>query len=1057
MKQKLLMFFVLGLLFANFAVAQNKSVTGTVLGVDDKLPIPGASVKIKGTNNAVQTNSEGRYTISVPGSTTVLVFSSLGYEAVERVVGNQSVISVSLASSTNNLSQVVVVAYGTQRKEAITGSIATIGSADIEKRTVTNATQLLQGSSPGIATTSGNGQPGSGTTIRLRGFGSFAASSSPLIILDGSQYDGSIGDINVNDIDNISILKDASSSALYGARAANGVIIITTKRGKTLGATSMNASVNQGFSERGTPEYDRLNAYEYYPAYWQAIKNNLMFSATPAQTDAVASQNATNTVATNLVYNPFNVANNAIVGVDGKINPNATLLYDDFDWYAPLQRTGKRLDVNTSLSGKTEKADYYVSLGYLKDNGYILKSDLKRFNGRINVNGQIKPWLKTGLNLSASFTDLTNAQDAASGSGSSFINPFVSARNIGPIYPVFARDAAGNTIINPTTGSPYYDYGQHPGAVNRPTGAAPGRNLIYETILNDNLARRNNIGGRTYLDVKFLKDFTFTPSINIDVRSNVSSSYQNPTVGDGASVGGYAGNTSTTIRSFTFDQLLNYSKSFGNHNVAATAGHENYDYTYRNFSGSKVSQILQGNTEFGNFVTPNGVGGYRDKETIESFLSRVTYNYKEKYYVEGSLRRDGSSRFSPESRWGTFFSAGASWSIIKEDFMKNINWVSDLRLKASYGEVGNNQILADGSQSYYAFQAFYDLGWNNGTEPGILASSLATPDLQWETTKTLNLGLSFGLFKNRLNGELEYFKRGSGQLIFSVPLPVSGLVTSVLQNIGSMENRGWELQLGGDVLRAKDFKWNLVTNWTVFKNEITKLPAETPTIISGTKKREVGQDVYQFWLRQYAGVDPNDGSALYIPADGTAAANIRTVDGVQYVTNQTFAKFDYSGTAIPDLMGSFTNTFSYKDLSLSFLVNYQIGGKFYDSVYQGLMSVSYGASLHKDAADSWSTTNKTSQIPRLDVGNTTNINATSSRWLVDASYISFSNVNLSYRLPKSWLNKIDVSGARIFATAENLGTVSKRRGLDPREAFDGVNTTTYLAPRVYSFGLSLSL
>jgi TonB-linked SusC/RagA family outer membrane protein len=1050
MKQKLLLLFVAAILLCFSAFAQNKTIAGKVTGADDGLAIPGASVKIKGTNTGVQTDINGNYAITAPSSTTVLVFSSLGYTEAERTVGNQAVINVSLAGTTNNLNQVVVVAYGTQKKEAITGSIATISTADIEKRTVTNATQLLQGSSPGIATTSGNGQPGTSTTIRLRGFGSFAASSSPLIILDGSQYDGSIGDINVNDIDNISILKDASSSALYGARAANGVIIITTKRGKNVGSLSMNATVNKGYSERGTPEYDRLDVYQYYPAFWQAIKNNLQFGS--GQTEAVAAQNATNTVATQLIYNPFNVANNAIVGTDGKLNPNATLRYDDSDWYSPLQRTGERLDVNTSFSGKTEKADYYISLGYLKDNGYIIKSDMKRFNGRINVNGQIKPWLKTGLNLSASFSDLTNAQDASTGQSTSIINPFNFARGIGPIYPVFARDASGNTIINPTTGEPYYDYGQHPGAINRPSGATPGRNVVYETILNDQLARRNNIGGRTFVEVKFLKDFTFIPAINVDFRNNVSSSYQNPTVGDGASVGGAASNTSTTIKSYTFNQLLNYNKSFGNHNIAATVGHETYDYTYRNFSASKTSQILQGNTEFDNFVTPDGVGGYRDRETIESFLSRATYNYKEKYYVEGSLRRDGSSRFSPQSRWGTFFSAGASWSINKEDFMKNVSWVNDLRLKASYGEVGNNALT-----EYYDYQAFYELGWNNGLEPGVLATSLATPDLRWETSKTLNLGLSFGLFKNRLYGELEYFKRGSGQLLFSVPLPTSGLVTSILRNIGSMENRGLELQLGGDVLRAKDFKWNLVTNWTVFKNEITKLPAETPTIISGTKKREVGQDVYSFWLRQYAGVDPADGSALYIPADGTAAANIRTVNGVQYVTNQTFAKFDYSGTAIPDLMGSFTNTFTYKDLSFSFLINYSIGGKFYDSEYQSLMSPTYGSSLHADAANSWSTTNTSSQIPRLDIGNTANINATSSRWLVDASYISFSNVNLSYRLPKKWLNKVDVSGARIFVTGENLGTLSKRKGLDPREAFDGVNDATYLAPRVFSFGLSLSL
>jgi TonB-linked SusC/RagA family outer membrane protein len=1052
MKQKLLKLFVLCMLTISTAFAQNKKITGKVLGAEDGLPIPGVSVKIKGASTAVQTETNGTYSITVPNSATVLVYSYLSYETIEKTVGNQTVINVSLQSTTNTLNQVVVVAYGTQKKESITGSVATIGLADIEKRTVTNATQLLQGSAPGIATTSGNGQPGTSTSIRLRGFGSFAASSSPLIVLDGSQYDGSIGDINVNDIDNMSILKDASSSALYGARAANGVIIITTKRGKTLGSSTINATINQGYSERGTPEYDRLNAYQYYPAYWQAIKNNLMYSASPAQTEAVASQNATNTVATNLVYNPFNVPNNQVVGTDGSLNPNATLLYDDFDWFKPMTRTGKRTDANLSFSGKTDKTDYFVSMGYLKDNGYIIKSDFKRFNGRVNVNSQVKPWLKTGLNLSASFTDLNNAFDSSTGNGASFVNAFSFARGIGPIYPVYARTAAGALIPNTLTGSDWFDYGQHPGSINRPTGASPGRHVIYETLLNDNLARRNTFGGRTYIEIKFLKDFTFTPSVNIDIRNNISNEYRNPLVGDGASTNGYAFNSTNNVKSYTLNQILNYNKSLGKNNIAATLGHENYDYTIRSFSGSKTGQTAQGNTELANFVTTSGLTGNRDIDRIEAYFSRVNYNYDNKYFLEGSVRRDGSSRFSASKRWGTFFSAGASWSIIKEDFMKNIDWVSDLRLKASYGEVGNNAL-----DTFYAYDAFYDLGFNNNSEPGVLLSSLAAPNLKWETSKTTNLGLSFGLFKNRLLGELEYFKRGSGELLFSIPKPLSNAVTSELSNIGSMENRGWELQLSGDVLRSKDFSWNLLTNWTIFKNEITALPAETPTIISGTKRREVGQDIYAFYLRQYAGVDPNDGAALYIPADGTAAANIRTVNGVQYVTSQTFAKFDYSGTAIPDLAGSFTNTFNYKDLSFSFLINYQIGGKFYDSVYQGLMGISYGSALHADAANAWTTTNKTSQFPRLDVGNTANINATSSRWLIDASYLSFSNVNLTYKLPKAWLNKIDVAGAKVFLTGENLGTISKRRGLDPRQSFDGTNGNTYLSSRIYSFGLSLSL
>ena len=1050
MKKLLQSLFIL-LCVATTAMAQTRTITGTVTSKEDGLPLPGVSVKVKEVPNVgVVAASNGKFTIQVPANGKTLVISFIGYVPQEVPITG-SVVNASLTADSKLLNEVMVVAYGTQKKEAITGSVATIGTAAIEKRTVTNATQLLAGAAPGITTTSGNGQPGSGANIRLRGFGSFAASSSPLIILDGSQYDGSIGDINVNDIDNLSILKDATSSALYGARAANGVIIITTKRGKT-GAAQLNAVLNQGFSERALPEYDRLNAYEYYPAFWQAMKHNFMFSASPAQNEATASQNATNGVRTQLVYNPFNVANNAIVGTDGKLNPNATLLYDDFDWFSPLQRVGKRTDANVSFSGRTEKSDYYVSVGYLNDQGYILKSDIERFTARINANSQIKPWIKTGFNLSASFSDVNNASDASTGNANSFSNVFSFTRGMGPIYPVHARDAAGNKIFNVAEGIDWYDYGLHPGAVNRPQGASPGRHVIYETMLNDNLSRRNNIGGRGYVEVRFLKDFTFTPSINIDIRNNGTNVYWSPLVGDGVSYGGYASNTSSNIRSYTFNQILNYNKSIEKHNIGATLGHETYDFTSRSFNAQRSGVVARGITDLGNFVTLLGAGGLTDRETIESYFSKVTYNYDEKYFVEGSVRRDGSSRFHPNNRWGTFFSAGASWSISKEEFIKNQSWIDDLRAKISYGEVGNNNL-----STYYAYDAYYDLGSNNGTEGGLLLSSVATPDLKWETSKTMNAGLTFSLFKRKLYGEFEYFKRGSGQLIFSLPLPISDPVTSRLANIGSMENRGFELQLGSQLVKTNNFSWDLVTNWTILKNEITKMPVETPTIISGTKRREVGKDYYAYWLRQYAGVDPADGSSLYIPADGTAASNIRTVNGKQYVTSQTFAKFDYSGTAIPDLMGAISNTFNYKDFSLSFLVNYQLGGKFYDGNYAGLMNLSYGSALHKDALKSWTTTNTGSDVPRLDIGANVNINTASSRWLIDASYLSLTNANLSYKLPKSLLGKIDVSSARVFVGGENLLLFSKRKGLDPRESFDGTNSTTYSPSRIMSFGINLSL
>lgn len=1049
--RKLLQSIFLMLFISTAALAQERTITGIVSGVENGTPIHGATVSASGTTGGTSTDANGKYSIRIPSNVKSILISSVGYLPKLAVLGASNVLNVALESDSKSLSDVVVVAYGTAKKEAITGSVATLSSADIDKRVVTNVTNILAGLAPGISVAATNGQPGTSSSIRLRGFGSFSAGNSPLFVVDGAQYDGNIGDINPDDIESVSILKDATSSALYGARAANGVIIITTKRGKSA-TPQVSASFSRGFNTRGIPEYDRVNAFEYYPAMWQGLKNNYQFSASPVLTEAAAAQKATDNIQSLLVYNPFNVPNNQIVGINGKINPAASLKYNDFDWYAPLQRVGNRTDAGVSASGKSDKSDYYISMGYLKDNGYVLKSDFERFNARINVNTKIRPWLKTGLNISGSLSNSNLASDNATGNGASFINIFQFARGIGPIYPVHAFDATGQPIMNPATGEQWYDYGSYPGAVARPQGASPGRNVVLETMLNSTLNKRSMVSARSYFDFKFLKDFTFTPSFNVDIRNSNGMTFQNPTVGDGNSQNGYLSNSGNNTQSYTFTQLLNYTKQFNLHNISVIAVHETYDYSYRTFSTSKTGIILTGNTELDNFVTPFGSSGHKDRETLESYFSKATYNYDQKYFVEGSVRRDGSSRFSPQSRWGTFYSVGGSWSISKESFLEHVSWLDDLRVKASYGQVGNNQI-----SSYYGYQAFYDLGWNNGAEPGVLLSSAATPDLKWEKSNTFNSGIDFSLFRKRVYGTLEVFKRGSDQLIFSVPQPLSDPVTSINANIGSMYNKGIELQLGGDIVRARDFTWSLLTNWTMFKNEITKMPAQTPIITSGTKRREVGGDYYRFWLRQYAGVDPTDGSSLYIPADGTAAANIRSVKGKDYVTSQTYAKFDYSGTSIPDLMGSFTNTFRYKNFSLSMLVNYQIGGKFYDAVYQGLMSVgSYGGSLHKDILGSWTTTNTTSNIPRIDVGNTANINATSSRWLVDASYINFSNINLAYRFPTELLRKYNLKNMTFYIAGENLSLISKRTGMNPVESYDGLNANTYTPSRVISVGANIT-
>ncbi|QIL39512.1 SusC/RagA family TonB-linked outer membrane protein [Pedobacter sp. HDW13] len=1058
MKQKLLLILMVTVLSYFNALAQNKTITGKVVDADDGLPLPGVSIKIKGTTQVTQTTGQGTFSMSAPQNAQALILSYVGYTEQEVKITGET-LTIRLASSSKNLQDVIVVAYGTSKKEAITGSVATMSAKQLDNRIITNVTNVLAGVAPGVVTTSGNGQPGSSSAIRIRGFGSISASNSPLFVLDGSVYDGELGDINANDIESISLLKDASSSALYGSRAANGVVIITTKKGKSTTPT-LNATYSQGFSKRGIPEYDRIGALDYYPLMWQALKNSLVYpsSGTGISESAAATQ-ATNTIQGQLVYNPFNVPNNQIVGVDGKLNPNAQLLYSDFDWYKQASRVGKRTEFNVNSSAKGEKTDYYFSMNYLKDNGYLIKTDFERFNARINANTQLRPWLKTGINLAGSLSNGNLAQDASTGSATAFVNVFNFARGIGPIYPVHAYDASGNPILT-TTGEQWYDYGGHPGAVNRPQGASAGRNVIYETMLNDVLSRRLALNGRAYAEIKFLKDFTFKPTISIDFINAYSTEYRNSIVGDGSTVGGSSTKRSTPTQSYTFNQVLSYSKTFGKHSVNALVGHENYDYDWRRLSATKQSQILDGNTEFPNFVTPSDAGGYKDTYRVESYFGKAGYSYMDKYFVDASIRRDGTSRLSKQSRWGTFFSAGASWAINKEDFMNEVKWINDLRLKASYGEVGNDNLidatLVEHNSLYYNYQAFYELGWNNGSEPGLLLATAATPDLKWESVNTFNTGIAFSLFNNRLKGEIEYFKRGSSNLLFAVPQPLSDPITSIRRNIGSMYNTGIDLQLSGDILRSENFNWNLLSNWSWLKNKITKMPAETPTVTSGTKRLEVGRDIYAYYLRQWAGVDPTDGSALFEPNAGVTT-DLRTVNGRVLTTNINNARSDYSGSAIPDLYGSVTNTFNYKNFGLSFLISYQIGGKFYDSNYQSLMSTTYGSALHTDVLNSWMTPGQVTDIPRLDIGRSTQFNGTSSRWLIDASYIAFRNVNLSYTLPQRWIKGATLSSVRVFAAGENLGLISKRKGMDPTESFTGVNTTNYVPSRMISFGINVSL
>jgi TonB-linked SusC/RagA family outer membrane protein len=876
MKQSLLilLLFVLGI--AN-ASAQNKTITGKVTGADDGQSIPGVSVKIEGRGTGTQTDIDGHYSLSVPVGTKSLTFSYVGFAPQTVQIGTKTVVNINLVLDTKVLSEVIVVPFGTAKKETFTGSAAVVSAKDIADRPVTNVLNALAGAAPGITLSSANGQPGSSPAIRIRGIGSINAASSPLIVVDGVQYENGLSNLNSDDVESMSILKDAASTALYGAKAANGVIIITTKHGKK-NSNQINVKVTEGYTSRAIPEYSTVNPFQYYPLVWQAIRNSLAYPAAGnglAISDAnmlasgLGTRNANNLQVFNGktyldvsqtlgaltaggVYkasnDPFNVPANQIVDVNGNINPNAQLRYDDLDWFKPLMQSSLRSNYGLNFSGGAEKSDYFVSIDYTKEKGYIIKSDFERVTARVNVNSTPVNWFKTGFNVTGTLSTSNLAQD---GSSTSFVNPFFFARNVGPVYNIYAHDPTTGAPLYDATGNPLYDTGGLSGAglaPNRPSGAFGGRHVLEETLLNDNLFKRNVLSARTYGEISFLKYFKYTTNLSGDLSNNYASSFGNPVVGDSAPSGAET-KTNTLATTFNLQELLNYAETFGKHHVSALAGHENYARVVDLLTGSRSGIVAAGLTDFANFTTTQNLGSSNDNDKSEGYFSQVNYDYNEKYLLSGSVRLDKSSRFASAVRDGYFGSVGAGWRIDKENFLQNVSWIDLLKLRASYGTTGNYQTLdAAGGASLYPSLALYNFN-NNAFESGIIANPvIGNPDIRWEVNKTIDAALEFALFKNRLSGSIEYFDRQSSNLLFSVPLPVSSGFSSQFQNIGTMYNKGFEINLAGDLVRLKNFVWNMNVNFTTFKNQITRMPDKTPEIVSGTKKLSVGHSIFDFYL-----------------------------------------------------------------------------------------------------------------------------------------------------------------------------------------------------------------
>lgn len=1042
MRTKLKRILTLGLIIlVQVTFAQDKTISGVVSDASG-LPLPGVNIIIKGTKTGTQTDFDGNYSIKA-NEGDIIVVSYLGLKTEEIKVGSSNRINITLQEDSSQLDEVVVVAYGTTTKEAFTGSADVVSAKQLETRNVTSAIEAIEGRATGVQFTTPAG-PGDSPQIVIRGVGTLNGSTTPLYIVDGVQYNAPLNTLNQEDIASFTILKDAASTSLYGSRAANGVVIITTKTG-TKGAIKVSASTQSGFVTRGRPLYDRVNPGQYYEVMWEALKNSPAGAGDPAFASANIYQQ--------LGYNPFDVPNDQIVGVDGRINPSANVIYKSLDWFDELEQTGIRNNYNVNVSGGGENHSVFFSANYLDDESYVITSGFKRLTTRLNAEFDVSKSIKIGGSANLA---LTEARGPSSGGTGSIVNPFSFAQGMGSIYPVFVNDQQGN-IVRDELGNPLWDSGEGFSEFN--IGSRPrnqGRHAIQELRLNREQDQDNTYGFRFFGDLKILEGLNLRINYGRDITDSFESEYENPIIGDAQPVGRLS-QTRARREVRNFNQILTYVKSFGNHNLDFTAGHESYETIFSDLDGLATIQAANGIYEFANFSNIVNLDSATFDRALESYFFRANYNYDNKYYLSASVRTDGSSAFQSDVRWGTFYSVGASWRIDQEDFMSEVSWVNQLKLRGSYGEVGNDNLgtLA----SWYLSQPLFTIT-QNATNPAILFTDIGNADLLWETTESYDIALEFGLFDNFLEGSIEYYRRNSTDLLYNLPIAPSNGLNVVPVNAGDLYNSGWEIGLTAHFFNKSDFKWDLTLLGSTLKNEITSLP---DPFINGSKRWAEGRSAFDFFLFRTAGVDPENGDQLYFQYEfdeNNESVPVLDEDGTHLTTNDwTDTERAYTGdSSVPDFIGSIASTFSYKGFTLDFLITYGIGGSVLDNAYSGMMHPgTYGNSSHPDILNAWREPGDVTNVPRLENNNILLVQTQSDRFLTDGSYWNLRNASFGYTFDNNITENLGLDRLTINLTGENLYFKSKRDGLDPQGNLAGLsNGNNFFPPRIFSIGLNVS-
>ncbi len=1069
--RKLIGLFVF-LAFAGIQIcfSQTREVTGTVIDKHDKSPLPGVSVVVKSNPGAgVATDVNGKFSLKVNDG-DVLVFSFIGMKPQEVAVKGQTTIHVEMENASETLDEVMVVAYGTAKKESFTGSAAVVGEDKIEKRTVASVSKAIEGTVAGVQTTVGSGQPGEGAGVVVRGFGSLNASNSPLYVVDGVPYDGNINAINPSDIETLTILKDASAGALYGARGANGVVMITTKRAAKGDKINVQFKALWGIADRAVPRYDLMNEAEFIETNFLINKNKAIFDNGIAPEEAGIWAINEMLTGTNRIfgdpaksspgnpnieqYNPYNMPVKELIDpATGKINPEAKLMYH-YDWLdEATAKNPLRQDYLLNISGGNNKTKYLASLGYLNEDGILKNTSFERITGRLNIDSEIKEWLKMGASTNFAYSKQYGSNMSGAGSQS---NVWESAAGMGPIYPVYELDENYKPKIG-SDGKKVFDYGKD----TRPTAAIPDFNSIA-TLFDDIYEKKaDNLSARGFMEVGFkgekygfLNGFSLAVNIGFDNVNTRTMTYYNPLFGNAVDAKGRLNKQANRLFSYTFNQLLKYNRTFNDkHELDVLAGHEYYDYKSNALQAQKTGFPFPGLMELGPGTTIASANSAEDNYRIESYLTRVNYGFDSKYYLSGSFRTDGSSRFHTDSRWGKFWSVGASWRISHENFMESASsWLDNLTIKASYGSQGNDNLLdASGYEILYAWQSFYDLGYPNSSMNGAVLSSLENKGIKWEKNKNLNVGFEAKLLK-RIDLSFEYYNRKTEDLLMSVPMATSLGFDSYTANVGSMRNTGIEVSLGADIFRSNDFSWRFTLLASTVKNEILKL-VNGQDIIGGSRIHREGETMNSYYLPKSAGVDPATGKRLYWVWDTDASGEA----GEKYISSDPTKagnSREVAGSRIPDVYGSIGSDFTFKGFDLSVLTTYSLGGKLLDGVYNSYMNpLNPGGNMHRNLLKrAWKQPGDITDVPRITFSeNYTNTSAN----LIDASYFAIKNITFGYTFPKHLMNKIKMESIRIFFTADNVAVFSKLKGLDPQASLTGSSDFAYTPVRNLSLGIDI--